>query len=423
MSLQAEAQICGDCWEPDHTPENLLCHSWWESHTWSWASFTHLWKKEQTSPVQLDIHACSWGGCSAFSVHFETGVEFCLWLHMVTGTLAAISDFIFQWNAGPAHRIWLCFCGNNRRQRPPWRTAHRKMTTSNTLQSLWEPLAAWRKGQLQLIKEKWLFSSDLSFADTDTSLISDKSHHSYTNMVRNSGEWVVHAGFIDLQEPQNQCLLTQDHFQHKPPVCPWAAGVTLLSLQGQAPHAWGRMGDQVWAPFAVCWLGDVPDCAVAVWCEAEQPQSIFDPVLRLGHKHSTWERLAESGTSYMPCVSQHSTEWKCNMHCPSAGSGILQGGDWSLWAKGDLSYNSPFSHRSHLGHQGMGVQTQPQSHAPSGDKNYVLSFTGMVLIVRTPRGKTEHLNSSHSAVGCCYPLFVELRWPLPSCMVGSESWE
>lgn len=184
----------------------------------------------------------------------------------------------------------------------------------------------------------------------------------------------------------------------------------------------GRMGDQIWAPFPVCWLGDVPGCAVAVWCEVEQPQSVFDPVLRLGHKHSTWECPAESGTSYMSCVSQSSAEWKCSMLCPSAG--IMQGSDWSLWAKGDLSYNSPSSHRSHLGHEGMGVQTQPQSHAPSGDKNYVLSFTGMVLIVRTPRGKTEHLNSSHSAVGCCYPLFVQqLRRPLPSCMVGTESWE
>lgn len=59
-----------------------------------------------------------------------------------------------------------------------------------------------------------------------------------------------------------------------------------------------------------------------------------------------------------------------------------------------------------------------------GDKNCLLSFTGMVLKVRTPRGKSEHLNSSHSAVGCCYPLFVQqLRWPLPSCTIGNESQE
>lgn len=122
-------------------------------------------------------------------------------------------------------------------------------------------------------------------------------------MVRKSEEWVTHAGFICLEKPQNQCLLTQDHFQHKLPVCPWAAGVTLLSLQGQVPHAQGRMGDQVWAPFPVCWVGDVPGCAVAVWCEVEKPQTIFDPVFRLGHKHSTWECLAESGATYMPwCV-------------------------------------------------------------------------------------------------------------------------
>lgn len=40
------------------------------------------------------------GGCSGFNVNFETGIEVCSLLHTVTGTLAAISDFIFQKNAG-----------------------------------------------------------------------------------------------------------------------------------------------------------------------------------------------------------------------------------------------------------------------------------------------------------------------------------
>lgn len=67
------------------------------SHTWlTWATFTHLWKKKQTFPVQMDLHACSWGGCSGFSVNFEIGVEICWLLHKVSGTLAAVSDFIFQ---------------------------------------------------------------------------------------------------------------------------------------------------------------------------------------------------------------------------------------------------------------------------------------------------------------------------------------
>lgn len=185
--------------------------------------------------MKLNLHACSWGGCSGCNVNFETGVEVCLLLHVITETLAAILDFFSKKMQELAHRIWFCFWWNNRRrQRPPWRTTHRKMTTNNSLQSSWEPLAAWRKGQLRLTKEKWLFnSSGLS--------ISDKSHCSYTNVVRKSGEWAMHAGFIDLEEPPNQCLLTQHHFQQLP-VCPWAAGVTLLSLQGQVPHSWTRFG-------------------------------------------------------------------------------------------------------------------------------------------------------------------------------------
>lgn len=65
----------------------------------------------------------------------------------------------------------------------------------------------------------------------------------------------------------------------------------------------GRMVDQVWASFPVCWVGDVPGCAVAVWCGVEQLQPTFNSLLRLGHKHSSWECFAESGTTSTPwCV-------------------------------------------------------------------------------------------------------------------------
>lgn len=147
--------------------------------------------------------------------------------------------------------------------------------------------------------------------------------------------------------------------------------------------------DQVWAPFPVCWVGDVPGCAVAAWCALEQPQPTFDPVLRLGHKQSSRECLAESGPTYMPwCVpALHWMKLQCALCLCRAWNSA--GGDWSLWAKGDSSYNLSSSHRSDLGHEGMGVQTQPQSCAPSGDKNCPLSFTGMDLKVRTPRDKTS----------------------------------
>lgn len=162
MSLQAQVQIRGDSWEPDSTPENLLCPSWWESHTWlSWATFTDLWKKKKTSPVQVDLDACSWGDCLGFNVNFETGVEVCCTWSL--GYWLLFQILFSKKTQELAHRIWLCFCWNNsRRQRLPWRTAHRKTTTNNTLQSTWEPLAAWRKVLLSLTKEKWVFSSGLS---------------------------------------------------------------------------------------------------------------------------------------------------------------------------------------------------------------------------------------------------------------------
>lgn len=59
-------------------------------------------------------------------------------------------------------------------------------------------------------------------------------------------------------------------------------------------------GSESWAPFALCCWVMFPGCAVAAWHEAEQPQPTFDPRLRLGQKHSTWESLAAPGTTYMP---------------------------------------------------------------------------------------------------------------------------
>lgn len=345
----------------------------------SWATFTHLWKKKQTSPVQFGLHACSWGGCSGFNVNFETGVEVFSLLHMVTGILVAISDFIFKKMQEPAHMIWLCFCWNNRRrQRPPWRTAHRKMTTISTLQSPWEPLAAWRKGQLRLTKEKWLFnSSALSVSDHDTLLISDKSHHSYTNVARKSGEWVMHAEFIDLQEAKNQRFLTHNHSQH----CPWAVGVALLSLPAGTGASCLRAG--WWIRFGLLFL-----CAGWVMFQAvllqvlrsrAAPRYFWSCAQVRSQEQYLWVscRIWDYLHALM-CPNIQMNE-DANVHCSSAGSGILQESDWSLWAKGDLSYNSPSSHRSHLGHEGMGGQVQPQSCAPSGDKNCLLSFSDMVF--------------------------------------------
>lgn len=40
-------------------------------------------------------------------------------------------------------------------------------------------------------------------------------------------------------------------------LCPWAAGVTLLSLQGRAPHAWGQDGGSDLGSFS---------CVLAGWC-------------------------------------------------------------------------------------------------------------------------------------------------------------
>lgn len=249
--------------------------------------------------------------------------------------------------------------------RLPWSTAHRKMTTNSTLQSPWEPLAAWRKGQLKLTKEKWLFSSSgLSVSDTDTSLISDKSHCGYTTVGRKSGEWVMHAGFIDLQEPQNQCLLTQGHFQHKVPGCPWAAGVTLLSLQGQeVPHAWGQDGGSGLDSFSCVlggWCSRLCCCSVSwgraapnyFWSCAQVTSTVPESVLQ------------NLGLPLCPHVSQHSTEWRCKCALSLCRKVIGACGPKGIWTT-VLPTGTIWN-----------MKSSDTACAPSGDKNCLLSFTG-----------------------------------------------
>lgn len=185
-------------------------------------------------------------------------------------------------------------------------------------------------------------------------------------MVRKSGEWVVHAGFIDLEEPQNQCLLTQDHFQHKLPMCPWASRVTLLSLQGQVPHAWEQAGGSGLGSFSFAlggWCSRLC-CSSAMWSRAAPAYLRSCAHLRSQAQYlrmscRIWDYLYALVCPNVPLNEDPS------VHCPSAGSEFLQEGDCNLWAKGDLSYNSPSAHWSHLGHEGIGVQIQPQSCSPS----------------------------------------------------------
>lgn len=80
----------------------------------------------------------------------------------------------------------------------------------------------------------------------------------------------------------------------------------------------GRMVDQVWTPFPVCWVGDVPGCAVAVCPEVEQPQTIFDPVLRSQAQYlrvscRIWDYL------YALMCPNISLNEDASVHCPSAG--------------------------------------------------------------------------------------------------------
>lgn len=138
----------------------------------------------------------------------------------------------------------------------------------------------------------------------------------------------------------------------------------------------------------------------------------------------TWDRL------YAPAHPSIPLNRDPSVHHLSARSGFPQDGDgahgpkgytWATWATPHpLPTTVTWDTRAWVFRYILSTPLPPDS----GDKNCILPFTGRVLTVRTPIGKTEHLYDSYSSVGCCYPPFVQqLRWQLPSCWLGKESRE
>lgn len=198
-----------------------------------------------------------------------------------------------------------------------------------------------------------------------------------------------------------------------------------LSLQGQVPHAWGQDGGSGLGSFSCVLGGWCSRLCCCRCCGVEQPQGIFDPVLRLGHKNSTCECLAESGTTYMPsCVPIF--KWMKMQMCtvPLQGLEFCRKVIEACGLRGTWATIHPLPTGATWDMRAWEVRYSLSPVLPQEIK--IASYLSLTWFfkVRTPRGKTEHLSSSHSAVGCGYPLSVpQLRWPLPSCVLGSEACE
>lgn len=201
---------------------------------------------------------------------------------------------------------------------------------------------------------------------------------------------------MDLKEPWSQCLLTQDHFQRK-----GSLGVLellvwpLVSLQGHIPHAWGQDGgSESWAPFAVYWVNGVPRlfCSSMTWTRAAPTYLWSWAQVRLKAQYlrvscRTWDRL------YAPAHPSIPLNRDPSVHHLSARSGFPQDGDGAHGPKGTWATPHPlpttvtWDTRAWVFRYILSTPLPPDS----GDKNCILPFTGRVLTVRTPIGKTEHL--------------------------------
>lgn len=226
------------------------------------------------------------------------------------------------------------------------------------------------------------------------------------------------AGCIDLEEPWHQSQLRTTSNTNTLGY-PWSAGET------SALPAWGQDGGpESWTAFAVrrvrdvhrlCWSNMTSRAAPTyLWCWVRSKPRYLRILC------STWVypyAPAYPSIGLMRC-------WDPSLHCASARFGFPWEGERAHGPKGTWVTPHPFPTTITWDIRAWEFKysLKPSLSLDSGDKNCIFPLSGMVLTVRTPTGKTEHLCDSHHT-GCCYPLFVQqLRWQLPLHQVGRESW-